>query len=184
MLKRVGICINTCEDNDEYIEINKFDIFVLANTIENYDIEKENQQMLSKVLEYEKANNKYIDKIAIRKDSLLGKYILNLPKGKVCNFDNIITFEKVTNALNIAIFEINPIAKKLIVPFMKQACGDKIDLIKEYGDETVNYIISNSNFNMYIQKFNGTYSPKKYYVYENSEIVNRYLKDIENVKVK
>ena len=152
MYKKVGICINVCVDNNEYIEINKFDIFVLANTIKNKDIEKENQQLLSKVLEYEKLNNKYLEKIDIRKDSLLGNYILNLPEDKVTNFDDIITFEKITNALNVAVFENDPIAKKLIVPFMKQACNKKDVMIDEYGEEVVNYIISNSNFNMHIQK--------------------------------
>ena len=117
-------------------------------------------------------------KYAIRKDSILGYYILNLPSDKVYNYDNIITFEKITNALNIAIFENNPIYIKLIELFRSQVTASKDIIEYKYGLDVLNYIIENNDFKSYLQKVNGTYESTKYLVYETGELIEQVISDL------
>lgn len=176
----ISTCIKTCSDNSEFLELHEYDIMCLP-TNGSKIVETEKSNFISKIREYKDrpyGNKKY----AIRKDSILGNYILNLPNDKVYNCDNIITFEKITNALNIAIFEDNSIYLKLIELFRNQVAASKDIIEFKYGLDVVNYIIEHDDFKSYLKKVNGTYEPTKYLVYDKGELSEQIISIKENQK--
>lgn len=173
----IGTCIKTCPDNSDFLELHEYDVMYLPLN-GSKEIEIERSIFMSKIRESK--DRPYINKkYAIRKDSILGNYILSLPSDKVYNYDDIITFEKITNALNIAIFENNPIYIKLIELFRSQVTASRDIIEYKYGLDVLNYIIENNDFKSYLQKVNGTYEPTKYLVYENGELIEQVISVLE-----
>lgn len=169
-----GVCIKTCYDNSDYLELHEHDIFYLPLKYASKEVEEDKNNLISKIKEYRKTYKTNF-KCAVRKDSILGNYIISMPSDDVYNYDEMITYEKLTNALNIAIFENNPIYLELIELFRKQIVGPKKIVAFEYGLNIVNYILKNYDFKSYLKKMNGIYEPDKYLVYENDELSLRTL---------
>jgi len=177
--------IRTSIDNEEYIELgNRIDIYNIPYDGAPLKVKVEIQCLLDLVKDYEIKNVRAARNLVIRKDSLLGAYILNLPSEKMANFDNEVTFDDVINALNIAIFENDSIAKDIVVLFQKQVSGSKMDLVSEYGLEVIEYILKNNNFGIYLEKLNGEYLPEEYLVYEYGRLIKRTILKPQNQKIK
>lgn len=169
----------TNRDNNDYIMINaKIDLGMLI--FEDKITEKIKNEVgfiYSSLFKYEyDMKCSYISDIAINKNSDLVKFLIE--KASVYNFGNedlIVDYDKVVNALNIAIFEENPIAKSILPLFKNQVSGKKDELVEQYNKEVIEYILENEDFNYYIENINGTYKPEEYIVYENGEFTKKIL---------
>ena len=139
--------------------------------------------IFSDIFEYERNNRlEHISDIAIRKDSILGKFLIErASEFKFCNKDLIVSYEKVVNAFNIAIYENNAIAKEILPLFRNKVSGIKEKLQKEYGFEIIEYILNNDDFYYYLEVIEGKYNPQEYFVYENGIISKRIL--LEDLKI-
>ncbi len=109
-----------------------------------------------------------INGVAISKDSYIIDIILN--KIKSVNIDEVITYKKIVNALNIAMFSgQNRMVNKITPLFRKQITG-RIEDVRKVSNEAVSYIIDNDDFIEYINKINGEYKLPKYIVYDGVNI--------------
>ncbi|MBE6153675.1 MAG: hypothetical protein E7166_05580 [Firmicutes bacterium] len=169
------------KENSNYLMISRFQIYMLISSdIPEYAL-KSIEELLVAVRKYEKENKcSHLDMIAVEKSTPISNFLLY---GKPCikNDDLYVDYKKVVNALNIAIFEDNPIAKQILPLFKNQVSGEKNILIKQYDAKTINYILENNDFNYYLSKINGTYTPLEYVVYHNNECVK--MKLAENSKI-
>lgn len=181
-------------DNDEYIMINIHELLPLAEMIQqNYndsiEISKEVYNIFNQLHKEVLVNNfGHISHIAIRKDSLLGQFLIkNTDFNKIYNKDLIVSYEKVCNAYLVATYENNcKMANKISIFLKGQIEGTKQELINkenQNSEEVVNYILKNDNFKLYIEKMNGEYKPKEYIVYEN-EIFSKKILSKEKQKIK
>ena len=174
-------------DNDEYITINKNDLLLLVVVEENpIEIRNEANAIFSETLGFQKNNRvPYISEIELRKDSLIGKFLLeNGMSDKIRNEDLYVYYEDVVNAFNIATFENNSIFHILSRLFKKREEGSTIELSNKYGTEVINYISNNKDFNTYLKKIDGTYQTKEYIVYEDGEFYKKALLSKEKQKIK
>ena len=147
------------KDNSEYLMINvKVDGSILiASEILPTFASNELQKMYFDLFQYEKEINtkiickEYISEVAFPKSSLLGQWLLNnYEQKKIVYEDEFIYYEKVINALNIAIFECSPIAERIIPLFRQKIKGSKEELIKEYDEEILDYILTHDDFEAWI----------------------------------
>lgn len=139
--------------------------------------------IFSNIFEYENKNRfEHISDIAIRKDSILGKFLIEkATEFKFCNEDLVVYYEKVVNAFNIAVYENNDIAKEILPLFRNKVSGIKEPLQKEYGFEIIEYILNNDDFYYYLKVTEGEYHPQEYFVYENGTISKKIL--LEDSKI-
>lgn len=177
------------EENKDYILVDvKFDI---ARMTMNEDIEKEVyselQSIYFKLFSYE-CNNRigYIQEpIALRKDSIVGRYILSHPE--ICiNDDTDVTYNKIVNAYNVATFEDNiKMANKILPLFKGRVSGSRNELGDICSLSVLDYILSNGDFKEYLNKKDGTVKNQvnEYLVYEDGEYLKKSL-SLEKDKIK
>lgn len=171
------VFIETNKENSNYLSIRRSDIGMILLNSENIpdNISKIVSIMYSHMPTFEKrVTNSYISQICIRKDSELGKYLLNTSDIDVIYEDENVSYEKVVNAFNIAIYEDDFIFDQIYPLFKNQISGKRDELITKYGKDTIDYILSNPNFQEYLDKKNEYYAfsiqnSKNYIVYENDE---------------
>lgn len=157
----------THSDNDEYIIIGiKTNISTLV--FSEIDMPEKIKEELDDIYygshQYQD-DNKYNGDVVIKKDSMLGEYLLN--RFNEGNEDFNITHEKIRNALNIAMFEENEIFNS-ILPLFKNLVSERYENLKyNYDINVLNYIMSNSDFQIYIDKLTGKYQGRDDLIYDN-----------------
>ena len=156
----------THPDNNKYLVIDiktNISTILFSNNIPK-NIEEELEHIYYGSLAYLNDSD-YTGNIVIRKNSLLGEYILTY----YCegNDDLNITHEKIRDALNIAMFEEDDISN-LIFPLFKNLVSGKIDeLLEKYDKNIINYIAKRNDFKLYIDKLTGSYHGKQDLIYDN-----------------
>ncbi len=174
-------------DNDEYITIDKTYLLQLVVSDKRpKNIRDEANNIFAEALAYQKTNRvTYISEIQIKKDSLLGKYLLeNGMSNEIINEDLYVYYEDVVNAFNIAIFENNSVSHILSRLFKEREEGSTIELSKKYGTEVIDYIANNKDFEIYLKKIDGIYEPEEYIVYEDGEFSKKTLLTNKKQKIK
>lgn len=174
-------------DNDEYITINKSDLMLIVVMDENpQEIKDIANDIFCETLIFQKNNRvPYITEIELRKDSLIGNFLLeNGMSKKIRNDDLYIYYKDVINAFNIASFEDNKIMHLLLGMLRKRVEGSNLELSNIYGNEVINYISNNKDFNIYLNKIDGKYGIKEYIVYEDGEFSKKALLSNQKQKIK
>lgn len=174
-------------DNDEYITINKSDLMILVVMEETpQEIKDLANDIFVETLDFQKNNRvPYITEIELRKDSLMGKYLLeNGISKKIRNDDLYVYYNDVINSYNIASFERNSVMHLLLCMLRERVEGYTFNLSKKFGSDVINYISNNKNFNVYLEKLDGKYKPKEYIVYEDGEFSKKVLKTNQKQKIK
>lgn len=177
------------EENKDYMLVDvKFGIAYMTgkDDIEK-DVYSELQSIYFKLFQFEKENNIGYNKesIAIRKDSLVGQYILSHSELWI-NDDEQVTYDKIVNAYNVATFEDNTkMANKILPLFKGRVSGSRDELGDVCSLFVLDYILSNGDFKEYLKKKDGTVEnqEKHYIVYEDGEYSRRIL-DSEKGKAK
>ena len=110
------------------------------------------------LLNYSKTVGKGITKLAVRKSSIIGKYLLSCQdEQRVLNASKYIDYIKVVNAFNISIYSNNLERSKLIYPlFINKVEGTHQTLSNEYALATIDYILANSSFKSYLKNNRNT----------------------------
>lgn len=103
------------EIDDEYLE---YDCLKDNSSLENVEKEvlKEFVKQDLALLNYSKTVGKGITKLAVRKDSIIGKYLLSCKEEMALNISKYIDYTKVVNAFNISIFSSDLEMSKAIYP--------------------------------------------------------------------
>ena len=171
------------KDNREYLMINsKVDLgILLASNITPIFVYNEIQQMYFNLYQFESKlpenkimKNTRADNIAFRKDSLLGIWLLeNYDQEKIIYENQFVRYEKVVNALNVALYENNKISEKIMPLFQERVNGSKKELIKQYEEEVIDYILTHDNFYEWINR--DEKEPVEYIVFENGEYCKKKL---------
>ena len=179
MKKVIEACVSTPKDNRDYL--------LFKNKIALYFFNMDNAPLnvFHEWSNLMKAADKFgtaATDIVIKKDSLIGNYLMSLFGQQIMDMENFIDYSKVVSAMNIAIFEGNPISEKLIVLFKNQVSGEAVDLERKYGVEVVKYIKENSDFDFYIGNVSGNYCPKEYLVYENGVLSKKTIVEVQKQK--
>lgn len=170
------VVFETFEGDNDYIEIRYTDLMMIVTFEErkNNDIAQETYKIHWALNEYTRKNDlRFIGAIGIRKDSILGKFILNNKnRERYVNKDLLITYDNIVNALNIAMFEDNEIVKDILPLFKNREQGFYDELSKKYDDSVLKYIMNNRSFGRYLSKIDGKteYKPSMY-GYENGKII-------------
>lgn len=174
------ITFKTNKDNDNYIVITRFEL-ILMTGIQDIPLEIRNEALdvFSKMIKIEHSIGT-IKEIALSKEERLTNFLLSTNLESIRNEDNIVTYNKVINAFNIATFEKNPISDAILFLFRGQVKGKKEELTKLYGKEVIEYILENDDFEKYLKKVNGEYTPNEYLVYENQKFVKKVLEQSIN----
>lgn len=151
-------------DNEDYIDISGAKLslgsLVVSERVPKV-VREEASIVYSELFFFEKKNNLgYVKNISIRKDSILGEYIINNPK-------LYIKFDDVVNAYNIAVYEGNLIANELLPLFRENVSGYKEELINKYNEIIVDYIVNNFDFKKLVDKQKKDYKEQKMVVFEN-----------------
>lgn len=170
----------TNKDNKEYITIKKVDLTLIAVICEKRNIELCNEAMriFGKLIEFGFENSLYNENIEIRKDSVLGTFLLKNPfKEEIINADLELNYDKVVSAFNIAVFKNNEIAKKILPLFQKpeEAKLKSKELVEKYGEEVIDFILENNDFDDYLIKLKKDVEPTVYTVYEDGEFSRKTL---------
>lgn len=162
-------------ENSEYILVKREILQqMLKIDHQNEEIHNEAEKMNSVFIAYEEKMSSfgiYIHEFALRKDSNFGKRLLELGQNK----DFYITHFHIANALLVAMKENNvKLSNKLMPLFYSEISGwkNELDDISEY---LLKYIIENNDYKRYLEEANGPIQ-KPYFVYENGEVVNGYIK--------
>lgn len=171
------------KDNSEYLMINRSlgigillvsEITPIAVYNELSQMYFNSHQFESKLPENKVMKNTRADNIAFRKDSLLGIWLLeNYDQEKIIYENQFVYYEKVVNALNIALYENNDIADKIMPLFQTRLTGSKKELIKQYEEEVIDYILTHDNFYEWINK--DERESVEYIVFENGEYSKKKL---------
>ena len=177
------------KENSNYLMIGpktNLGILLIDDDIElPQEVKEEVNCMYFDLFSFEKENKTgYVSEVAFLKDSVLGKYLIeNNGKNGIVNLDLEMTYEKVINAFNISVFEDNPIQQKILPLFKGQVMGTKEDLVKEYDEDVIEYILEHTSFEDYLNGNNGVKNNTTYVVFENGEYTKKSLRK-ENEKVK
>lgn len=185
----------TNKDNKNYIMVNieKIDELLSLVVTDTIDVPENIREEAKHIIRVSSSHNmnqlnnpNSIKEVAIKKSSNIGQFLLlNTDFENIINEDEYIYYKDVVHALNIAMFEDNcKISNKISILFRDQARGTKQDLYEQYNPEIVDYIKEHNDFNTYLLKFNGEYRPRKYFVYENNDIIQRKLYEKEKTLVK
>lgn len=158
------------EIDDEYLEYER-----LKNTTELANIEKcVLQEFIRQDLacfDYSKKVGKNITKLAVRKDSIVGKYLLSCQdENRVLNSSKYIDYDKVVNAFNISIFSNNLKMSKSIYPlFINKVEGNYQVLGNNYDFNTIDYILANPSFKTYLEGKRDSLDEVYHVVYEEDK---------------
>jgi len=181
------ITYKTNPNNSKYITTNaKFTCTSLFLIERDHPLEKkmseelrtEVNQMYSSLFQYEKEKkeNVYITDVSILKTSALGKFMIeNTDMLQIVNEDELVTYEKVVNAFNVAVFEDSPLAREILPLFQAQISGTVQKLSKAYNEDMLTYIVEHPSFETYLEIHNGTYEETPEIVYENGEYKEKKL---------
>ena len=126
------------------------------------------------------------NEVAIHKNSILAKYLLEHSNHKnVINLDEYVSYDKVVNALNIAMFQDDcKMSNKIYELFRQRTSGFKDDLEQlGYCSKVIDYILNNNNFMVYLEKSTSEYVPSSYVVYEEKKFNKRPLVEKRKVKM-
>lgn len=128
----------------------------------------------------------YVKEIAIKKDSLLASYLISCADGeRILNCDEYISYDKIVNALSIAMFNDDyKMSNKVFALFKSQVSGTKSELSEKYCLKAIEYILENDDFKTYIDKYNGVYTGREYIIYEDGQYQQLVLNSHDKVKVK
>ena len=151
-------------DNDEYITIDKTNLMMLVVMDETpQEIKDVANDIFVETLYFQKNNRiTYISEVELRKDSLMGKYLLeNGISKKIRNDDLYVYYNDVINSYNIASFERNSVMHLLLCMLRERVEGYTFDLSKKFGNDVIDYISNNKDFNVYLEKLDGTYKTKE-----------------------
>lgn len=182
----MDITYKEVKENRNYILVGvKFDLLTLALKLHELKIHPEIGEIIfdmqHKLFEFETQGKKYIDDVAIRKDSLIGNYLITHTDGNhVINESRYIDFKKVTDAFNIATLESNDKMVALLLPlFKKRENGTFDELKKRYSEEVLNYILEHDSLEEYLNEIDGIENSreKEYTIFENGEYFKEVLKN-------
>lgn len=182
----MDITYNEIKENSDYILVGvRFELLTLALKFHELEIHPEIVKIIfdmhHKLFEFERQEKKYIDYVAIRKDSLIGNYLITHTDGNhVINESRYIDFKKVTDAFNIATLEDNDKMVDLLLPLFKnRESGTFEELEKKYSEELLNYILEHDSLKEYLNEMDGIESSreKEYIIFENGEYSKRVLKN-------
>lgn len=169
------------KDNKEYITIDKIGLTTIAVICEKRNIKLSNEatSIFSKLIQFEvREKIPYVHDIEIRKDSILGQFLINNPfKENIVNDDLIVDYDKVVSAFNIAVFQNNEIARKILPLFQNpnELELENKKLVEKYGKEVIDFILENNDFSHYLIKLDENASPTKYIVYEDDKFSRKSL---------
>lgn len=173
------------KDNAEYItipiKINGLSLFLDEDEQISSDVYKELQSMYFGLFQFEKEQGVYIkDDIALRKDSIIGSFILSHPENFI-NDDTDVTYKKIVDAYSVATFEDNTkMANKILPLFKGRVSGRKEELVDVCDLKVLDFILENGNFQEYLNKLDGIdITPKRYVVYEDE---NYFFSDLNKEK--
>lgn len=109
----------------------------------------------------------YFSKIAIRKESYLGEYLMTHEDGKtIQNTSLYIDYDKIVNAFSIATYGKNEqMAMQLYPLIIKKVNGHYDDLKEHYSEDVLNYILEHDSFQEYLRKLDSK-EDRQYLVYE------------------
>lgn len=182
----MDITYNEIKENKDYILVGvRFELLTLALQFHELKIHPEIVKIIfdmhHKLFEFERQEKKYIDYVAIRKDSLIGNYLITHTDGNhVINESRYIDFKKVTDAFNIATLEDNDKMVDLLLPLFKnRENGTFEELEKRYSEELLNYILEHDSLKEYLNEMDGieSFREKEYIIFENGEYSKRVLKN-------
>ena len=173
------------EIDDEYLEYD-----CLKDTSELVDVEKSVLQEFIRqdlaLFAYSKKVGKSITKLAVRKDSIIGKYLLSCKEVMALNISKYIDYTKVVNAFNISIFSSDLEMSKAIYPlFINRAEGTYQILSNQYDLSTIDYILANPSFKNYLDGTNNSLEDTAYHVvYEDDKCFLKEFKSRNKALVK
>lgn len=153
------ICYKNNPSNSNYIMFSVTDRLKISSS--NSFIKNEIDKLNNAVSSYEK--DRFIfDSISVRKDSILGNYILKNPN----MFQEYISYNDVVGAFNVSIFTGNEkMSNKLMGLFLGQKYGTRSELEKYCSDNELDYIGKNRSFSTFLKNRVGEDSV--YAIYDN-----------------
>lgn len=164
------------KENPNYILVEvKHELLTLILRLNEKGIDlkvlKEMQFIHEKLFEFEEQVGYYLDYATIKKDSIVGEYLINHIDGRdIINESLFISLKKINNALRVALFENNEeMVHSLFSMINRREVGTYNQLKKYYSEETLKYILEHDSFQEYLQKFNNIKEEKQYIVYEDGE---------------
>lgn len=173
----------TNKENDNYLMIEKQDLYLILGMDINENLYNEVISMIRATKDYSRNHkNVYVEEIGVSKENIVAKFLSNNTTN-IINYDLEVDISKIENALCISIYEKNPISNEIISLFRNQVCGNKNVLSKEYNEDVINYILSNDDFNYYVKNLKGKYNPKFYVIYENGECRERKLVETSGINL-
>lgn len=116
-----------------------------------------------------KRKDYYEEELFFPKDSDIGKWLVEEQENKN---DKMITFEKVRNAMEVAIYQDDAkMTNKIIPMFQKRIEGTREELMSERNREVLDYIIENSSFEDFLEK--ESLDDKECLVCEDGKIIKK-----------
>lgn len=175
------------KEDDEYILVDvkvSLGMAVMCQDI-SYEIKSKMGKIYSSLFEFEKENKcGYVSNVLLRKNSEVGQYITS-HSDMFLDDSKYISYEKIVNAFNVAVYEDNAKMSNKIMPLFKgMVSGDKKELLEqEQAKENVlDYILINDNFYEYLEKQNGEQVIKNYLVYDDKNDDYFYVRYIDGEK--
>ncbi len=176
-MSKINYSIN--KDDKNYIMLDARYSLTLIAVLDDTpsEVSDEAMKIFNQKIKYDSKHINKVEEISISKDNILGRYITSR-KDKFRNDSDYISYEKVVNSLNIAMFEDNI----KIMPLFKERIEGEKEKLNIYSENTIEYILENDNFKDYLDRLDGKEAEKEYYVYENDEIHKKSL-EIKKGKV-
>lgn len=150
------------------------------------EIKLEMGKIYTSLFNFERENKcGHLSDVLLSKNSVVGQYIVSHPD-MFSDDSKYISYEKVVNAFNIAIYEDNAKMSNKIMPLFKGMYSGYKDELLEQGlanENILDYILIHDDFYEYLEKKNGEYIEKNYLVYD--EVKDDYfsLKYINGEKI-
>lgn len=170
------------KDNDDYLMIDirgDFGNLIMEDIPQN--IQKEIRQAFLDFFQYQKENeSKVLETVALRKDSVLGQFILS-SSDLFFNDDNYISYEKVVNAYNIAVFENDDKMANKILPLFKNRMSGMKEEFSDFPEKVISYISRNADFYHHLKSKDNIF---QYLVYEDGIYQRKNLKLNEKINCK
>ena len=163
------------KENPDYIVLgNRDDFFELISErriLENTQVEDMIKTMYYSLYLFEQESKLgYVDlEFVIRKDSFLGMFMLNNPDMFIDDA-NYISYDKVIGSYLISSYqEQSKMNNKIFRLLKERKTGTKQELMSEHSEYVLDYILENSDYNMYLRKLDEKVidTNKKYIVYED-----------------
>lgn len=168
---------NEVKENKEYILVDIKEI-VKSEFEKNLDsdILKEGVNILNKQMQYDidHLNKEEIKEIAVRKDSKIGRYVLENGRNKA----HYISHKAVTNAYLISVAQNEEKLSNKLMHLFKGRVEGWYDELTNVPARILEYITDNNDYELYLSKLDGNYH-RKYYIYENDTIENKELSSVK-----